>query len=237
MAAAAQAKDFYKVLGVGEKADGDEIKKAYRKLAKRYHPDANQGDDKAAERFKEVGEAYSVLSDPQKRKQYDQMRKLGSFGFGPRPGGGRPGGAPGADPGFSFDDFQGGFGNISGREAPTERRLRGRPVRRRDRPGGRARTSSTSLKSRSSPRRRVARSPSTSRSRKTVRPAGVTVPSPRRRSNGARSARAPGTSRSARVGSRSSVRARRASVAASYPKRHALPARGAVRCDSRGRFP
>ncbi len=113
MAAAAQAKDFYKVLGVGEKADGDEIKKAYRKLAKKYHPDANQGDDKAAERFKEVGEAYSVLSDPQKRKQYDQMRKLGSFGFGPRPGGGRPGGAPGADPGFSFDDFQGGFGNIS----------------------------------------------------------------------------------------------------------------------------
>ena len=97
MAAAGKAKDFYKVLGVSEKADGDEIKKAYRKLAKKYHPDANQGDDKAAERFKEVGEAYSVLSDPKKRKQYDQMRKLGSFGFGPRPGGGtRPPGGPGA---------------------------------------------------------------------------------------------------------------------------------------------
>lgn len=111
--AAGKAKDFYKVLGVSEKADADEIKKAYRKLAKKYHPDANQGDDKAAERFKEVGEAYAVLSDPKKRKQYDQMRKLGSFGFGPRPGGTRPPGGPGADPGFSFEDFQGGFGNIS----------------------------------------------------------------------------------------------------------------------------
>ena len=94
MAAAGKAKDFYKVLGVSEKADGDEIKKAYRKLAKKYHPDANQGDAKAAERFKEVGEAYSVLSDSKKRKQYDQMRKLGSLGFGPRPGAGtRPPGA------------------------------------------------------------------------------------------------------------------------------------------------
>lgn len=113
MAAAAQAKDFYKILGVAEKAGAEEIKKAYRKLAKKYHPDANQGDEKAAERFKEIGEAYSVLSDTQKRKQYDQMRKLGSLGFGPRPGGGRPPGGPGADPGFSFDDLQGGFGNIS----------------------------------------------------------------------------------------------------------------------------
>lgn len=108
-------KDFYKVLGVKEKADADEIKKAYRKLAKENHPDANQGNPKAAERFKEIGEAYAVLSDPQKRKQYDQMRRLGSFGFGG--GGARPSGTSrgpaGADPGFSFDDFQGGFGNIS----------------------------------------------------------------------------------------------------------------------------
>ncbi|MDE3003347.1 MAG: molecular chaperone DnaJ [Gemmatimonadota bacterium] len=112
MAAAGQAKDFYKVLGVSEKADGDEIKKAYRKLAKRYHPDANQGDVKAAERFKEIGEAYSVLSDAQKRKQYDQMRKLGSFGFGSRAGS-RPPGGGGAEQNISFEDFQGGFGNIS----------------------------------------------------------------------------------------------------------------------------
>jgi molecular chaperone DnaJ len=109
-------KDFYKVLGVEEKAPQDEIKKAYRKLAKKYHPDANPDNPKAADRFKEVGEAYSVLSDPEKRKQYDQMRRLGAFGFGrgARPGGystGRPApGGPGA--GFSFDDL-GGLGGIS----------------------------------------------------------------------------------------------------------------------------
>jgi molecular chaperone DnaJ len=107
-------KDFYKVLGVKEKATPDEIKKAYRKLAKKYHPDANQGDPKAAERFKEVGEAYSVLSDPKKRKQYDQMRRFGSLGFGAgRPGRPPPRGGSGAGPEFSFDDLQGGFGNIS----------------------------------------------------------------------------------------------------------------------------
>ncbi len=110
---AAPQKDYYKTLGVAEKATADEIKKAYRKLAKKYHPDANPGNPKAAERFKEVGEAYSVLSDPAKRKQYDQMRRLGSFGFGRgRTTGSRPPG-PGADPGFSFEDLQGGFGNIS----------------------------------------------------------------------------------------------------------------------------
>ena len=108
-------KDFYKILGVGEKATAEEIKKAYRKLAKKSHPDANRGDDKAAERFKEIGEAYSVLSDPEKRKQYDQMRRFGSLGFGagrggPRRAGGAP---PGGEQGFSFDDLQGGFGNIS----------------------------------------------------------------------------------------------------------------------------
>jgi molecular chaperone DnaJ len=109
----AAAKDFYQILGVGEKATPDEIKKAYRKLAKTHHPDANRGNPQAAERFKEIGEAYAVLSDPKKRKQYDQMRRFGSFGLG---GAGRgPAGRPGApsDPGFSFEDLQGGFGNIS----------------------------------------------------------------------------------------------------------------------------
>jgi molecular chaperone DnaJ len=112
---AAPGKDFYQILGVPEKASQDDIKKSYRKLAKKHHPDANPGDQSAAERFKEIGEAYSVLSDPKKRKQYDQMRRLGGLGFGRRPGPGAPGGyqGPEADSGFSFDDLQGGFGNIS----------------------------------------------------------------------------------------------------------------------------
>ena len=110
---AAPGKDFYKVIGVKEKATPDEIKKAYRKLAKENHPDANQGDPKASERFKEIGEAYSVLSDPEKRKQYDQMRRLGSLGFGGRTGRPPPRGAPPHGQDFSFEDLQGGFGNIS----------------------------------------------------------------------------------------------------------------------------
>lgn len=113
---AAPGKDFYQVLGVAEKATQDEIKKAYRKLAKKHHPDANPGDASAAERFKEIGEAYSVLSDPEKRKQYDQMRRFGGLGFGRgRPGPGPSGGyrPPDGGEGFSFDDLQGGFGNIS----------------------------------------------------------------------------------------------------------------------------
>ncbi|MEZ4414162.1 MAG: molecular chaperone DnaJ [Gemmatimonadota bacterium] len=111
---AASTTDFYKVLGVAEGASADEIKKAYRKLAKQHHPDANPNDSKAAERFKEIGEAYSVLSDPEKRKQYDRMRKLGAFGFGGRPAPGGRTQAPGAEGGFSFDDLSGlgGLGDI-----------------------------------------------------------------------------------------------------------------------------
>ena len=135
---AAAKKDFYELLGVSDKASAEEIKKAYRKLAKQYHPDANPGNSGAAERFKEIGEAYSVLSDDAKRKQYDQMRRLGAFGFG-RGGPGSPRtSAPGgfqADPGFSFEDLQGGFGNISdlfsslfdlGKKPPSGTKKRGR---------------------------------------------------------------------------------------------------------------
>ncbi|MFQ5769127.1 MAG: DnaJ C-terminal domain-containing protein [bacterium] len=95
-------KDFYEILGVDESASFDTIKKAYRQLAKENHPDAHPGDKRAEERFKEISEAYSVLSDAKKRQQYDQMRK---FGFaGARPGGGF------YSQGFDFDlsDFFGG---------------------------------------------------------------------------------------------------------------------------------
>ena len=113
-------KDFYKILGVAESASQDEIKKAYRKLAKEHHPDANPDDPQAAERFKEIGEAYSVLSDPEKRKQYDRMRKFGGLGgFGGRGGAGArrggagegPFGGPAGGGSFSFEDL-GGLGGL-----------------------------------------------------------------------------------------------------------------------------
>jgi molecular chaperone DnaJ len=114
----AQTKDFYAVLGVSSSASQDEIKKAYRKLAKKYHPDANANDPKAAERFKEISEANNVLGDPEKRKQYDEMRRLGAFtgGFGGFGGGGRTqrgsAGAPGAQ-NINFQDFDiGGLGGL-----------------------------------------------------------------------------------------------------------------------------
>lgn len=69
----AEKRDYYEVLGVDKSADADALKKAYRQLAKKYHPDANPGDETAAEKFKEASEAYSVLSDPEKRRQYDQF--------------------------------------------------------------------------------------------------------------------------------------------------------------------
>jgi molecular chaperone DnaJ len=117
----AQTKDFYAVLGVSSSASQDEIKKQYRRLAAKHHPDKNPNDAKAAERFKEISEAYTVLGDAEKRKQYDDMRRLGAFGgFGgarPRPSGGgaRPGGGAGAgrEQEFRFQDFDiGGIGGL-----------------------------------------------------------------------------------------------------------------------------
>ncbi|MGI5849639.1 MAG: molecular chaperone DnaJ [Christensenellales bacterium] len=95
----AEKRDYYEVLGVGRDASGDEIKKAYRKLAKQYHPDVNEEKEAAAEKFKEASEAYAVLSDENKRRQYD------SFGHAAFD-------ANAAGAGFGFEDFMGGFGDI-----------------------------------------------------------------------------------------------------------------------------
>jgi len=95
------AKDYYKVLGVDKKASPAEIKKSYRKLARKFHPDLNPGDKTAERKFKEIQEAYAVLSDPEKRKQYDQFGFVGDI----PPGAGQQG--PRASPfqGFDFSDF------------------------------------------------------------------------------------------------------------------------------------
>jgi molecular chaperone DnaJ len=100
-------KDYYKVLGVSKTATPDEIKKAYRKLARKYHPDANKGNAASEERFKEISEAHSVLSDEKRRKEYDEARSL--FGGGFRSPGGA-GGAGGGFGGFDLGDLFGGQG-------------------------------------------------------------------------------------------------------------------------------
>ena len=108
----AEKRDYYEVLGLDKNASEDDIKKAYRKLAIKYHPDRNPGDKKAEEKFKEAAEAYDVLHDPQKRQQYDQ------FGFnGPQGGfgGGFGGGGMDMDDIFSmFGDIFGGHGGFGG---------------------------------------------------------------------------------------------------------------------------
>ena len=118
----AQTKDYYSVLGVPASASQDEVKKQYRKLAAKHHPDKNPNDPKAAERFKEISEAYQVLGDAEKRKQYDTMRSLGAFGGfggGQRRGGAQPGAgaqSPFAGGTFRFEDFNdvglGGIGDL-----------------------------------------------------------------------------------------------------------------------------
>ncbi|MDR3107326.1 MAG: DnaJ domain-containing protein, partial [Bifidobacteriaceae bacterium] len=128
-------KDFYKTLGVTKDADEAAIKKAYRKLARALHPDANPGDSAAEERFKEVSEAYSVLSDAEQRKQYDSVRAMASGGarFAAGPGGTAGGGfddmfsamfgggggtrvrySTGGAEAFNFDDILGAFGGAGG---------------------------------------------------------------------------------------------------------------------------
>ena len=101
--------DHYKVLGVKSDASADDIKRAYRKLAKKYHPDSTGGDKKAETKFKEVSTAYDVLSDPEKRAEYDALRAGGGQPFGAGPGA-APGGPAGFDLGDLFSQvFSGGF--------------------------------------------------------------------------------------------------------------------------------
>lgn len=100
-------KDFYKTLGVSKDISGAELKKAYRKLARKYHPDSNQGDAKAEAKFKEISEAYSVLSDAEQRREYDEIRAMGSGARFTAPGGSAGG----------FEDVFNRFGQGGGQQA------------------------------------------------------------------------------------------------------------------------
>lgn len=119
------ADELYKTLGVSKKASEDEIKKAYRKLARKYHPDRNPGDEEAEDKFKDVSAAYDVLSDPEKRKEYDEGGVFAGFG-----GGGQApfGTGPGGFGGFDFGDIFGSvFNRGGGRQAQT-RQVHGRDL-------------------------------------------------------------------------------------------------------------
>ncbi|MFM6962901.1 MAG: DnaJ C-terminal domain-containing protein, partial [Micrococcales bacterium] len=109
-------KDFYKVLGVAKDVSDAELKKVYRKLARQYHPDSNPGDSAAEAKFKEISEAYSVLSDPAQRKEYDAVRAMGGGArFTGGAGGGFSGGFPGGGAGGFEDVFSNLFGGAGGR--------------------------------------------------------------------------------------------------------------------------
>lgn len=115
-------KDYYQALGVSKTASESEIKKAYRKLSKQYHPDANPGDQAAEEKFKDVSAAYDVLGDAAKRKEYDEVRQMASSGMGGFGGaGGNPFGGAGGGQQFNFEDLGDIFGGLFGRGGGNRR--------------------------------------------------------------------------------------------------------------------
>ena len=120
-------RDYYDVLGVNKSASPDELKSAYRKLAVKYHPDKNPGDSKAEEKFKEASEAYGILSDKEKKQNYDNFGHAAFENGGGRPGGGF-GGFSGADFSDIFEDFFGDFGG-GGRSRSRKSNNRGSDLR------------------------------------------------------------------------------------------------------------
>lgn len=111
-------KDYYKVLGVAEDADPKDITRAYRKLARKYHPDANPNDSSAEDRFKDLSAAYDVIGDPAKRQEYDQVRRLGPVGSGFGGGGFNSGGSGSGDMGDISDILSGLFNRGGQRRGP-----------------------------------------------------------------------------------------------------------------------
>src|SRR5437773_5785302 len=108
----ASSKDYYQILGVSETATTDEIKKAFRRLAKQHHPDRNPSNPQAAERFKEINEAHDVLSDADKRRKYDQLRRYGAYAGAGRGGGAGAQGSGGAEFDLSDRGWLGGLGDL-----------------------------------------------------------------------------------------------------------------------------